>query len=733
MRFRPTRRALVIAGVVVGTLGVLVMLALYVVYPRVGRWMVEEKVVPRLEAKLDRKLEIGSIDIEHGHAVLRDVRVHGRLDGDQPLVRIDRIDVDFDFWASLSGTPEIGAMTLDGVAVRIRREPDGSDNVRDLLVKLGLVEEDDADGQPREAVRLGSLRPTRVELRHGNLTMIDEAGGARVTVTAFDADWHRGGAAEWRASDARLETNFGPGASAEKLIAVDDPREGRHLEIEGGSLQMWDEWSGMSLTGIAGTIAPAEGGRFAIDMGGGWGEVPTRLWTAEGSIDPRSGQATIDLDASRFTLARLAPILRQSAVVDYEKTSVDARLHIELDGRAASVAGGFHLTDFTVDHPYLAEKPITGLDVGGDISGRYDRTSRVLTLDKADLNARGLPFHLTGWAALSGGLQPDGTRRARRAVDVRFQIEPMPCQDVLDKIPQELVPYLDDFELDGTFDTDLRVAIDWSDLERTVLNGRVGIFGCKVIKAPGDVTRLKGDFEHYVEVERGQWHAFHVGPANPDFVPIEEVSPYLLKSLMTTEDSAFYRHRGFITREFRTALIKNLEAGRFKYGASSITMQLVKNVLLYREKTLGRKLQELFLTWYIEKILDKNRIFEIYVNVIEYGPGLYGIGPAAEHYFGKHPSELNPVEAAFFSTILPNPKERYAQYCKGTLRNSTEVKLRRILGIMLKRDRLTQEEYDEAMATPLEFVKDGVETEEECMARRRRALRNARPTNPKKK
>ena len=64
-------------------------------------------------------------------------------------------------------------------------------------------------------------------------------------------------------------------------------------------------------------------------------------------------------------------------------------------------------------------------------------------------------------------------------------------------------------------------------------------------------------------------------------------------------------------------------------------MQMVKNVLLYREKTLARKLQELFLTWHVENTLDKDRIFEIYLNVIEFGPSLYGIGPAAHHYFGK--------------------------------------------------------------------------------------------------
>ena len=82
-------------------------------------------------------------------------------------------------------------------------------------------------------------------------------------------------------------------------------------------------------------------------------------------------------------------------------------------------------------------------------------------------------------------------------------------------------------------------------------------------------------------------------------------------------------------------------------------MQMVKNVFLQREKTLSRKFQELFLTWYVETQLDKDRIMEIYVNAIEYGPGLYGIKPASLLYFGKHPRNLSPVESAFFASILP--------------------------------------------------------------------------------
>ena len=98
---------------------------------------------------------------------------------------------------------------------------------------------------------------------------------------------------------------------------------------------------------------------------------------------------------------------------------------------------------------------------------------------------------------------------------------------------------------------------------------------------------------------------------------------------------------------------------------------------------------------------------EIYVNAIEYGPGLYGIGPAARVYFGKHPSELNPVEAAFFSSILPAPKRRYRQFCKDELSTWTQKKIERILALMYKRERIDLMEYQTAMLTPLVFALSG--------------------------
>jgi membrane peptidoglycan carboxypeptidase len=145
-------------------------------------------------------------------------------------------------------------------------------------------------------------------------------------------------------------------------------------------------------------------------------------------------------------------------------------------------------------------------------------------------------------------------------------------------------------------------------------------------------------------------------------------------------------------------------------------MQMVKNLLLSKEKTLSRKLQELFLVWYLEQVLPKERILELYLNAIEFGPRLYGIGPAAQHYFGKAASDITPIEAAFFSSILPSPKRRYVHYCHGALSPAWEKYLRRILTRMYERSRLTEEEYAASMASTLSFDRSEMTlTEKQCL------------------
>jgi membrane peptidoglycan carboxypeptidase len=142
----------------------------------------------------------------------------------------------------------------------------------------------------------------------------------------------------------------------------------------------------------------------------------------------------------------------------------------------------------------------------------------------------------------------------------------------------------------------------------------------------------------------------------------------------------------------------------------------VKNVLLTKDKTLSRKLQELFLVWYLEQVLPKERILELYFNAIEFGPRIYGIGAATRHYFGKKPADLTPLEAAFFSSILPSPKRRYVQYCHGSLSTQWDRYVRRILAKVHERGRITDDEYAAYSAQPFVFDRSEASfTEKQCL------------------
>ena len=727
-----------IAGGIVAALVLCAGIGMLVIYPRVGASMVRKKLTDYLATKLGRTIEVADVDVSYGHAVLRDIAVKGPLDGETPLVHVDRIDVDFDGLHSLIGQVRLGAAKIDGVIVAVRRGGDGVDNVRDVVDRLRAKTPGDTEGKSH-------LRPTSIAITHGKLIANDELTGATALIADGDATW----TAERLVAEARnvtATTLNAPKASATKITIEKRTGETPSVAIDGGELALWPQ---LALSGIAGTVAadPAKPGQYRLDVAGGYGGVPGRLWTAKGQLDPVTLAGAIDLEAAKFQLDRLAPLLEHSAVVDYQATSVDTAVHVDFDPTGAKFSGTFHLRGLNVGHPMIADKEVHDLDLSAQVGGSFDRATHKLELTRGDFVARDVPFSITGTiiqpprtalpevpVVAATGDGPTPPMRGPHGVQnlkLRLVIPPIDCQRVINAIPTEMAPYIAGYKLRGVFDTDITLDVDWAKLDETVLGGHVGIDHCRVVDEPADSPkRLKDEFEHYVELEKGQWTSFVVGPTNEDYVPIEDISQFVIKSIISTEDSAFYHHKGFITSEFRTALVNDLKASGFKFGASSITMQMVKNVLLYREKTLARKLQELFLTWHVENTLTKDRIMEIYLNVIEYGPGLYGIGPAAKHYFGKPAKDLNAVEAAFFSTILPNPKDRYKQYCAGTLTKWTSSKIERILNIMLKRDRLTQAEYDTAMATPLLFVKDGSETEEDCLKRVKKAIKNARSTNP---
>lgn len=138
-------------------------------------------------------------------------------------------------------------------------------------------------------------------------------------------------------------------------------------------------------------------------------------------------------------------------------------------------------------------------------------------------------------------------------------------------------------------------------------------------------------------------------------VPLDRISPYLRRAVVEAEDARFYDHWGFDWQAMREALFKNARRGRIAAGGSTLTQQLAKNLFLSPDKNFLRKAQEAVLAFRLELALDKDRILELYLNVAEWGQGVFGAEEAARRYFGVSASALTARQAALLAAMLPSP------------------------------------------------------------------------------
>ncbi len=193
---------------------------------------------------------------------------------------------------------------------------------------------------------------------------------------------------------------------------------------------------------------------------------------------------------------------------------------------------------------------------------------------------------------------------------------------------------------------------------------------------------------------KGKQHPFVVGPKNPYWTPISLVPSSLKKAVIAAEDAHFYTHEGVDYEAIKEAIRTDIRKGRLARGGSTITQQLAKNLFLSREKTFTRKIKEYVLARRIDDRLSKARILELYLNVVELGPMVHGVGKASRYYFGKPASGLTLRESAFLASMLPGPKV-YNPY-----RNLGRVVRRsdRILRRMVAAHMISDEEYRVALA-----------------------------------
>lgn len=676
---------------------------------QIDAWALE-----RVEGALQRrftKADVASVDVDWDRIAIRDVHVD---DGGATL-HFDRIDVSLDPDAWWSLRVDVREVAVQGGVVR--GDVDALLSLRDRLQAKADVETDDgAKGRV-------SLKPTKISWGAIDVdvdTVRDDVGAAHLSarfsgeidVTKRDVDLRLADvdvALDERQFAARaLSTTVHlPEGSAKPAFPLS-------LRVDGFATAITPTISVAEVEGRV-TIDDERAESVDVDLSGGFadeaGQGTADLWSirGRGRRDLASGEVTVEM--KRFELGRVPAVLEKLPLVDSAKATAGGRIELSTADGTISARGELAIAGLNVRHELLAADTVRDVGFAVAFTGDYTPSSHRLAVHEAKIARKGVELVLTGEL-----VHPEA--REGRRYDVRVRVPAIPCQTALDAIPRELVPSLRGFELAGDFSMDVSTKVDYANLDALVLDGGVDLWACKVTAVPSEVSseRLNGGFTHRVRTRDGRIRAVHMMTGSSGFTPLPAISPHMVAAVLTTEDGGFWRHRGFNTSQFREALRRNLEAGKVRLGASTITMQMVKNVLLSHERTLSRKLQEVFLTWYVESVLSKQRIMEIYLNAVEFGPGIYGITHAADHYFGKHPSELHSKEAAFLALMLPSPVRRHVHWCHGQTDASFDVKVRRIHSLMHSRGRIDAVEYLTYADAPLVFDRRDLESEASCLA-----------------
>jgi hypothetical protein len=245
--------------------------------------------------------------------------------------------------------------------------------------------------------------------------------------------------------------------------------------------------------------------------------------------------------------------------------------------------------------------------------------------------------------------------------EITFKLLPVrwKAEDFFSSLPRGMFTSLTGFKAEGMLQYCLNFSVNLNNPDSLLFNTRLAGENFKIKEYGIDDYRMLNRSFYYRAYENGRLVAsFMVGPDNPDFVPFEMISPFLRAAVMTSEDGSFFYHNGFNPKAFRESIVTNIKEKRFARGGSTISMQLVKNVFLTRNKTLARKIEEAIIVWLIEneRLVSKQRMYEVYLNIIEWGPGIYGINQASHFYFDKSPALLNLQESIYLASIVPHPK-----------------------------------------------------------------------------
>lgn len=286
-----------------------------------------------------------------------------------------------------------------------------------------------------------------------------------------------------------------------------------------------------------------------------------------------------------------------------------------------------------------------------------------------------------------------------RQLTLKINKRRFPAQELFESLPGGLFYNLDGIKTSGEISYHLDFFVDFKNPDSLKYEAELRQYNFRIKKFGRTAfTRINDSFMYTAYDYGVPVRSFMVGTQNPDYRTLEQISPYLKEAILTSEDGSFYYDRGFRADAIKRAIVVNIKQKRFVQGASTITMQLVKNVFLTRNKTIARKLEEMLITWLIEYngLCTKDRMYEVYLNIIEWGPGVYGANEAAAFYFNKDASRISLNEAIFLAHIMPRPKAfMYMFDTDKHLRSYLEGYFNLLSELMFRKGVITEQEKDE--------------------------------------
>lgn len=398
-----------------------------------------------------------------------------------------------------------------------------------------------------------------------------------------------------------------------------------------------------------------------------------------------------DVQGGPISLSALGVKEGDFGLLDAARASLSTRSHLVLtaEGDSLRVDGEGKVHNLSIRSAALSDEPVAGLELAFRVKGDGRLDGSHLHIDTGEIDL--------GALRILGEGDFDKLKETFR-VRGGFEVPLTACQSLLDSVPKGLVPKLQGMRMAGSFALKGKASFDTSHLDHGFVLDWDTSNSCRVTEAPPEINvqRFRKAFTRTAYDPQGRPEPVETGPGTAPWVSLGAISKFMEVAVLTTEDGGFHRHHGFDQDAIRNSIRENLRKKKFVRGASTISMQLAKNLYLDRGKNLSRKLQEAILTMYLEQELTKEQMLELYFNVVEFGPMIYGIGPAARYYFEASASELSLGQALYISSIMPNPKLQHFGAGNAVAAGWMSY-LRKLMKLAHDRSRISDEELDEGL------------------------------------